>query len=386
LPVNRREDTGKWGYRHWYRGKNYRKHVWDSREAAVEGYQELLDKLKRELPIIDSNISLVDGVNRFLEYSARVGKSESRLRALYSNFKSFILPFFGVGRRLKDINHLEIESFIDSQIKRPIRKNTIHHYITDLNALFNWAVKEEVISVNPLKKVNRKRIKPDKVLKQGFTPGEIVKCEVVLKGEELLFFRFLKYTGARLSEALRAKWEDVDYPNLEVILRGTKTAESFRKVPMCKGLLETLKVMESLRSDSPHLFHHRDGARILRRDKLFKKILRLAGIKITAKDLRDYFASTIGMGSEQYTPDIVTVSELLGHTNLNTTKKYLYSLKERKIRAVAVLDQIDSISTKISTEEGGEGAGGDLSGGNNWWRCRDLNPGHCGYEPHALTN
>jgi len=19
------------------------------------------------------------------------------------------------------------------------------------------------------------------------------------------------------------------------------------------------------------------------------------------------------------------------------------------------------------------------------WRCRDLNPGHCGYEPHALT-
>jgi hypothetical protein len=21
-----------------------------------------------------------------------------------------------------------------------------------------------------------------------------------------------------------------------------------------------------------------------------------------------------------------------------------------------------------------------------WWRCRDLNPGHCGYEPHALTS
>jgi hypothetical protein len=24
--------------------------------------------------------------------------------------------------------------------------------------------------------------------------------------------------------------------------------------------------------------------------------------------------------------------------------------------------------------------------GEKWWRCRDLNPGPCGYEPHALTN
>ena len=24
-------------------------------------------------------------------------------------------------------------------------------------------------------------------------------------------------------------------------------------------------------------------------------------------------------------------------------------------------------------------------GRKGWWRCRELNPGHCGYEPHALT-
>ncbi len=92
------------------------------------------------------------------------------------------------------------------------------------------------------------------------------------------------------------------------------------------------------------------------------------------------------MGSEEYTPDIVTVSELLGHTNLNATKKYLYSLKERRIKAVNILDQIEGISTSISTGEGVGSKGSDLTGGNNWWRCRDLNPGHCGYEPHALTD
>jgi integrase/recombinase XerD len=386
MPINRRKDTGKWGYRHYYRGRNYRRHAWETREEAVEAYQEFLDRLKKDLPIIDSNISFVEAVNKFLEYSARIGKSEWRLKALYANFKTFFLPFFREGSRLKDINHLEIESFIDNQLKRPIRKNTIHHYITDLNSLFNWAVREEILSANPVRKVNRKRIKPDKIIKEGFTPEEIMKCESVLEGPELLFFRFLKYTGARLSEALRTVWEDVDYRNLEIILRGTKTKESLRKVPMCRGLFETLKALEALKTDCAYLFHHKDGKRILRRDKVFKKVFRATGIKITAKDLRDYFASIMAMGCKEYTPDIVTVSELLGHTNLNTTKKYLYSLKERRMRAVSILDQVDGISTKISTEEGKKGGAGGLSAQNDWWRCRDLNPGHCGYEPHALTN
>jgi len=206
LPVTRRKDTGKWGFRHYYHGKNYRKHVWETRDEAVEGYQEFLDRLKREVPIIDSNISLVEAVNKFLEYSARIGKSEWRLKALYCGYKSFIIPFFLEGTRLKDISHLNIESFIDAQLKRPITKNTINHYITDLNALFNWAIKEEIIAVNPLKKVNRKRIRPDKVIKEGHTPEQIKKCESVLNEEELLFFRFLKYTGARLSEALTQRW------------------------------------------------------------------------------------------------------------------------------------------------------------------------------------
>ncbi len=77
---------------------------------------------------------------------------------------------------------------------------------------------------------------------------------------------------------------------------------------------------------------------------------------------------------------------MLGHTSLNTTKKYLYSRKERRKMAVAIFDKTKRISTKISTKGSNEGGGNDLTAGNNWWRCRDLNPGHCGYEPHALTD
>ena len=46
------------------------------------------------------------------------------------------------------------------------------------------------------------------------------------------------------------------------------------------------------------------------------------------------------MGSEKTRPDVQTVSDLLGHTNLTTTKKYLYSLKANRRAAVSVLDDI----------------------------------------------
>ena len=46
------------------------------------------------------------------------------------------------------------------------------------------------------------------------------------------------------------------------------------------------------------------------------------------------------MGSENNRPAVQTVSDLLGHTNLTTTKKYLYSLKEKRMKAISVLDDI----------------------------------------------
>jgi integrase len=251
-----------------------------------------------------SNMACVEAVNGFLEYSARIGKSENRLRGLVSNFKSFILPFFSADKRLKDITHNDIEAFIDAQFKRDISKNTIHHYVTDLNALLNWAVKEEIIDVNPMKKVSRRRIRPQRIIKRGFTPEEIRKAESALEKEELLFFRFLLFTGERLTEALSTKWDDVNYENREIIIRGTKTEGSLRQLDICDGLYVTLKGLEAYKIDSPFIFHHSDGKRILRRDKIFKKIKIKTGIKITAKDLRDVFASTIAMGSENNRPDV----------------------------------------------------------------------------------
>ena len=342
MQIRKRKDTGKWGYQICSHGKRYRESGWSTKQEAQDAAEAVLSRLRREMSLATSgsNMSFVEAVNGFLAYSARIGKSENRLRGLHSNFESFLLPFFTAAKMLKDITHNDIDAFIDKQLKRQIKRNTINHYVTDLNALLNWALKEEIIDVNPMKKVSRKRIRPERIIKRGFSPEEIKKCESVLDNEELLFFRFLLFTGARLTEALSARWDDVDYANREIVLRGTKTEGSLRQMSICNSLYYTLKGLEAYKIDCPYVFHHSDGRKILRRDKLFVKIYKKTGIKITAKDLRDVFASTIGMGSENNRPDVKTVSLLLGHTNLTTTDKYLYSPKEKKMKAVSVLDAI----------------------------------------------
>ncbi len=390
--VKKRKDTGKWGYQHYAHGKNFRRFVWNTRDEAQKAAEDLLSKLRREVNYISSpSIPFIEAADKFMEYSARIGKSENRLRGLYSNFKSILIPFFG-NKRIKDITHLDIDAFIDSQLKRDIKKKTITHYVTDLNALLNWALlKEEMISVNPMSKVVKKRIRPEKIIKRGFTKDEIKKCEACLTGAELYFFQFLLFTGARLKEALFTRWEDIDYENREVIIRGTKTEGSLRTMEMCNSLYDVLKGLEAYKTDSPYIFHHSDGKPILRRDKLFKRIKNKTGIKITAKDLRDVFASTITMGSGGNVPDIKTVSELLGHTNITTTQKYLFSLKQKKMKAVSVLDDIygSEMRPKHCPEispENEKDSEESLSSCNDWWRCLDLNQGHYGYEPYALTN
>ncbi len=364
----------------------YRSFAWNTRDEAQKAAEDFLGKLRREVNHLSGpGTSFIDAVNEFLKHSAHIGKSENRLRGLYSNFKSFLIPFFG-DKRIKDITHLDIDAFIDAQLKRDIKKKTIHHYVADLNSLLNWALKVEIIDVNPMTKVVRKRIRPDKIIKKGFTLKQIQICEAELKGEELYFFRFLLFTGARLTEALSSRWEDVDYEKREIILRGTKTEESLRSIEICNGLFQVLKGLEAYKTDSPYIFHHDNGKRILRRDKLFVKIRKATGIKITAKDLRDVFASTITMGSENNMPDIKTVSELLGHTNIATTQKYLFSFKQKKMKAMSVLDNVYgvSISPEISPENKKD-LEKSLSPCNHWWRCRESDPGHYGYEPYALT-
>jgi integrase len=165
-----------------------------------------------------------------------------------------------------------------------------------------------------------------------------------------------------MDEQNRAKWEDIDWTNNRLMVRGTKTEESTAWIPLAPVLRDEL--LEFYKgSQGEFIFPGRSfqtkGKKIYRRTRLFEKITRLTclnafmqkhpdvspslklwkrlkaegypgGVRLKPKDLRDYFASEVA--SRVNDPSVVM--KLLRHTNLTTTTKYLRVIEERMHEAV----------------------------------------------------
>jgi integrase len=75
------------------------------------------------------------------------------------------------------------------------------------------------------------------------------------------------------------------------------------------------------------------GKKIYSRRHMFERIRRLPGIKLTPKDLRDYFATMVSGN----TTDANTLMRWMRHTSLNTTTKYMRTLHNSMKDALASL-------------------------------------------------
>ncbi len=239
-----------------------------------------------------------------------------------------------------------IEAFILEQ-KGRVKNSTIWHYVTDLRALCNWATKEGLLKENPVKKADLSLIKHRAVVKLPLNLEDVDKAAGCLTGLDRAYFDFLRYTGLRKDEANRLRWDDLDLDRGWFVVRGTKTEESEAVMPLAPVLGQILRSL-TITSEYvfPGLSGKQKGKRIYRRERIFKRILKQTGIKLMAKDLRDYFANVVDAPPE-------TKMRLLRHTNLATTTRYLRRVESRLQDAVRNLGTtFDTNSDTILQQKG----------------------------------
>lgn len=218
---------------------------------------------------------------------------------------------------------------------------TANRRIRTLKALWNWHRSD--LNGNPWQAV--KPFPEEEFIK--YVPPKI-DIEKVLDAAELQerdILMFISYTGARLSEALKLKWEDVLDGSVRLWTHkskyGSKTA---RLVPIGSTLHEMLMRRHPQSEGSPYVFvnpithgpYSRNQPSICH---MLKRLCRKAGVReFGFHALRHYFASSL-MKTQKAT--LCDIQHVLGHQRATTTDTYLHSLNQQFDRLAGVIEEMN---------------------------------------------
>lgn len=151
-----------------------------------------------------------------------------------------------------------------------------------------------------------------------------------------VFTMTLLYTGMRISEALSLAPEDVDIESKWIHVRRGKGNKS-RRIPIAPKLEKELKDYIERRVDSNQFFAtEKTGALSIGRvQTVIRETRERLGSKkqITAHMFRHSFASQL----VKKDVNIVSLSKLLGHSNLKTTSIYTHVSSDQLVDAINML-------------------------------------------------
>ncbi len=154
------------------------------------------------------------------------------------------------------------------------------------------------------------------------TPEELPKLAEAIDNEQnpvasaALWMYLL--TGARKSELLSARWEDVDLERRELCFRDTKAGRT-HYLPLNEPALAVLRSLGRLEGN-PYIFPgHKQGAHLVNISKPWNRVRKAAGVEdVRLHDLR----RTVGSWLAQAGNSLHLIGRVLNHSNQSTTAVY----------------------------------------------------------------
>ena len=164
---------------------------------------------------------------------------------------------------------------------------------------------------------------------RALTDGELAALMMSAPNRERTLVCILAYTGARLSEALDLRWGDVSETTVHFRRATTKGRRAGRVVPLHTALLHELRRHGSdgeLHWPEQAIIAGEDGRSPLSRSAATRSIraaMDAAEIPppVSSHSLRKWYAQSLLRGGGS----VHAVSQLLGHSALSSTQRYLCS-------------------------------------------------------------
>jgi len=256
-----------------------------------------------------------------------------------SKLNNHILGVFG-HQKLGGVTHSAIQTYLNrlNETKAPATCNrhlSLLHRIFALAVLWGFVAKNPVTGISKFKENNQRQ--------RFLSSAEIRSLFQAADQDEnyyaACYIKFLLLTGARRSEGLAARWEDINLTNKHPswFIPETKSGRS-RYVflnPMAVDLLHQLSRIPG----NPYLFPGRvEGKPLKNPIKAFKRMAKLAGIERSFRlhDLRHTTASLIvNAGGSLY-----DVQATLGHASSRMSQRYAHLSHERQQRTSTRISEV----------------------------------------------
>jgi integrase/recombinase XerD len=252
-----------------------------------------------------------------------------------------VLSEWNVQRVLAFLDHLEK--------KRKCQVRTRNARLAALRAFMHYVAQQapealglssQILAI-PLKRCERRLVQP---LSEQEVEAILQATDPVTQtgARDHLLFNLLYHTGARISEALALRRQDISWgpPNL-IRLHGKGRKE--RVIPLLKPIARELKVYLAPFAQEPAalIFHNRFGQPLSRWgviQRLNKAVVQAASHcpSLTKRSVSPHaFRHTTAMRLLQAGVDVTVIALLLGHESPNTTHHYVeldLQMKERCLR------------------------------------------------------
>jgi integrase len=217
--------------------------------------------------------------------------------------------------------------------------------------MFNMAIDWRYLSVNPGNKVKPLELtdkKPIKCLSDEEYARFMRVCNDEFPEFFAIFYTFI-HTGMRSGELFNLKWEDIDLQSKVIYIRqkagfipkgkDNSTHEAKQRIiPIHDSLVEVLK---TVKQKSEYVFVDAEGNHFSKHKprRTLIRIAKIAGIDGISRlhELRHTFATQI-MAKKG---DIYRLKELLGHSDIRDTMKYVHTSTESLRDDVKALEGLD---------------------------------------------
>lgn len=250
-------------------------------------------------------------------------------------YKKYLIEYFGKSRNILTIKPSEIEGFKVYMLQQGKKKATINRYFSALKRAYNIMIKDDLINYNPTNKVEK--FEEDNKRYRYLSKEEWEKLKTVMPKYLYDITVVALLSGLRKGNVISLRWEDINFELrfIEVLKQNNKGKKVIRQ-PISDELYAFLQLLEPQKEG--YLFENANTEQPYKYFyKAFNTCLDLAGIKdLKFHDLRRTFATWL---LEEGT-DIRTIQELLMHSSLSVTERYLAVSHKRNFEAVNKLKNI----------------------------------------------